>query len=304
MIEISNELWEQGYNWDFTPFLEQDYKGLDYVSWSACLRMLRRLHPDLTPTLLTHEGNPLFRVVTTDEVFLQSTECYKKTLSESILRSVGQINTTTVDVVHDLTRLVYKANEEINAAKVTQLLENFTQINRQLFKFIQDEFEELEEVSNSQYGYYIKPCLQSRSGDYSMSIIYPVMDNKKNSAPYPDADDLNNNQMRAFAKIIAIVTGIGYRVFTREGIDDPAEGKKGRKNHAVFKRLIERNRLISTCEQDYRTQVKQLEQFQVGDKVVDLRFKPTDYVADFGSPLVDIEREIKQLNNILAASKK
>ncbi|MGL6339828.1 MAG: DUF1071 domain-containing protein [Waterburya sp.] len=82
------------------------------------------------------------------------------------------------------------------------------------------------------------------TGSITPILQYPVMGNKNQSLAYPDSRDFSDNLLRGYVKAIAIYTGIGYRLFTRESIDLPGGGKDGTCQHPKFKALLEINRLL------------------------------------------------------------
>lgn len=83
-------------------------------------------------------------------------------------------------------------------------------------------------------GYYVESYIEDlETGAVSDSYFYSLLDFKNQPIYLPTTTDLNNNMQRSLVKTIAIVTGIGLRLFTREDIDD----ENGNKT-AKFKGLL------------------------------------------------------------------
>ncbi|MGV2830560.1 Sak single strand annealing protein [Myxosarcina sp. GI1(2024)] len=82
------------------------------------------------------------------------------------------------------------------------------------------------------------------TGKATTEIQYPVMTKKNDALINPDARDINDATQRGLCKAIAIFTGIGLRLFTREGIDL----NNGNKNHPKFLALQKMNGLIDMAD--------------------------------------------------------
>lgn len=82
--------------------------------------------------------------------------------------------------------------------------------------------EELQTLIYDNRGWYVLPYLVDReSGLRTPPLFFPVMDNKNNAILSPDARDINDAKARGGVKAIALYTGLGLRVYTREDIDIP-----------------------------------------------------------------------------------
>lgn len=137
----------------------------------------------------------------------------------------------------------------------------------------------LEQGAYVSSGVVLFPYLYcAETGDRTAAIQFPVMDSANNSCRNPDARDMADNSMRSIVKAIAINTGIGYRLYTREGID---LFKKGDKQHPLYLGLmkcLELKRQILMKRQDL----------------------PSDWKdPDFGSSMIDIRNAIARLQAIL-----
>lgn len=73
----------------------------------------------------------------------------------------------------------------------------------------------------------------------SSELCYPIMGSGKANPAIinPNSREYQDNLMRAYVKCIAINTGIGYRLFTKELVDVKLPGKTKSKDHPVFNAL-------------------------------------------------------------------
>lgn len=79
-------------------------------------------------------------------------------------------------------------------------------------------------------GWYVLPYLIDReSGLRTPSLFFPIMDYKKNAISSPDAREINDNKARGGVKVIALYTGLGLRLYTREDIPPKGSIKDSRK---------------------------------------------------------------------------
>jgi hypothetical protein len=81
------------------------------------------------------------------------------------------------------------------------------------------------------------------TGERSPNLLYPLMDSSNESITDPDSRDLNDNLMRAYVKCVATYTGLGLRLFTREGIDEDPLDPKNKKRSKLFQLLLEASKL-------------------------------------------------------------
>ena len=83
-------------------------------------------------------------------------------------------------------------------------------------------------------GFYVKPYLyDTATGARTPAHSFPVMDSTNNYLPNPNARELSDANMRGAVKAIALYTGIGLRLWTRENMDI----RKNDNSHPVFKGL-------------------------------------------------------------------
>jgi hypothetical protein len=79
--------------------------------------------------------------------------------------------------------------------------------------------EEIQTLLYDNRGWYVLPYLVDReSGLRTPSLFFPVMDHKNNAVMSPDARDINDTKARGGVKAIALYTGLGLRLYTREDI--------------------------------------------------------------------------------------
>ena len=83
-----------------------------------------------------------------------------------------------------------------------------------------------------------------RDNRVSPEGFLPVMDNRNNSQARPCARKLSDNTQRAMVKTIAINTGLGLRLWSREGIDTRIADKNSNKDHIKFKLILRINELM------------------------------------------------------------
>lgn len=81
--------------------------------------------------------------------------------------------------------------------------------------------EEFQTLLFDNRGWCVLPYLVDReSGSRTPPLFFPVMDNKNNAILSPDARDINDAKARGGVKAIALYTGLGLRLYTREDIED------------------------------------------------------------------------------------
>jgi len=112
-----------------------------------------------------------------------------------------------------------------------------TELRENILEFIKQKQEQLETVTDwkaknkleeelqslvfDNRGWYVLPYLVDReTGLKTPSLFFPVMDNKNNAIISPDARDINDAKARGGVKAIALYTGLGLRLYTREDIED------------------------------------------------------------------------------------
>lgn len=98
---------------------------------------------------------------------------------------------------------------------------------------------EIAEYSDQLYydnrGVAVMPYLVDvTTGLRTPSLLFPVMNNTNDAVYNPEIRDINDSCMRAAVKVIALNTGLGLRVFTREGI-----GKSSTTESEKFKKIDE-----------------------------------------------------------------
>lgn len=79
--------------------------------------------------------------------------------------------------------------------------------------------EDIQTLLFDNRGWYVLPYLVDRDSELrTPSLFFPVMDNKNNAILSPDTRDINDAKARGGVKCIALNTGLGLRVYTREDI--------------------------------------------------------------------------------------
>lgn len=79
--------------------------------------------------------------------------------------------------------------------------------------------EDIQTLLFDNRGWYVLPYLVDRASELrTPSLFFPVMDNKNNAIFNPDTRDINDAKARGGVKAIALNTGLGLRVYTREDI--------------------------------------------------------------------------------------
>lgn len=79
--------------------------------------------------------------------------------------------------------------------------------------------EDIQTLLFDNRGWYVLPYLVDRDSVLrTPSLFFPVMDNKNNAILSPDARDINDAKARGGVKAIALYTGLGLRLYTREDI--------------------------------------------------------------------------------------
>ena len=128
----------------------------------------------------------------------------------------------------------------------------------------------------------ITTLMDKETGALSEQQTFPVMnkDGKRSGATAIDSRLINDNKQRAFVRAVASVTGIGLRLWTREGMDTMG----GNKNHMLFSYL----QRISTLEDEYSAKLG----------------LPDDYEpANFGMSIAELTTKGKFLSEKLKESK-
>jgi len=151
---------------------------LEYLSWSNANKLLNQFFPELVVEFERDESNSFGHKI------------------ENSLRK---------EVKEDIVRFINEKQEQL--ATITD------------WKAKAKLEEELNTLLYDNRGWYVLPYLVDReTGLRTPSLFFPVMDNKNNAIINPDARDINDAKARAGVKAIALYTGIGLRLYTREDI--------------------------------------------------------------------------------------
>ena len=79
--------------------------------------------------------------------------------------------------------------------------------------------EDIQTLLFDNRGWYVLPYLIDRDSELKTpSLFFPVMDNKNNAILSPDTREINDAKARGGVKAIALYTGLGLRLYTREDI--------------------------------------------------------------------------------------
>ena len=153
---------------------------LEYLSWSNANKLLNQFFPELIVEFERDEDGSFAHKIKTG----LATE-----LRENILEFIKQ-KQEQLETVTD-----WKAKNKLE--------------------------EELQSLIFDNRGWYVLPYLVDReTGLKTPSLFFPVMDNKNNAIISPDARDINDAKARGGVKAIALYTGLGLRLYTREDIED------------------------------------------------------------------------------------
>lgn len=118
------------------------------------------------------------------------------------------------------------SDASILTEKLNKLIEDRTTVKEwKEKKQLETKILEIEnQLTYCTRGYYFKVSLVCTDTELKTpSLLFPVMDNNNNSCLNPDTRDLTDNMQRAFVKAIAVYTGYGFRLFTRENIGKKLE---------------------------------------------------------------------------------
>jgi len=153
---------------------------LEYLSWSNANKLLNQFFPELIVEFERDEDGSFAHKIKTG----LATE-----LRENILEFIKQ-KQEQLETVTD-----WKAKNKLE--------------------------EELQSLVFDNRGWYVLPYLVDReTGLKTPSLFFPVMDNKNNAIISPDARDINDAKARGGVKAIALYTGLGLRIYTREDIEE------------------------------------------------------------------------------------
>ena len=217
LLNISQEKFEQGYNVNFMPFIQEDYNGQSYLPWSIVFRLLKQIHPNLAPFVYSIDEIP---VSVSLAGVIEST--VNKAVSAQNKKVTKMLKEFTSDVINNpLPDLTWDVDENYISSLVHMSLPS---VNEESY---------VTKVLNV-------AVKDMTTGAISFSLQYPVMDKRSKTngaAKNPDTRQINDATMRAFVKVIASVTGIGLRLWTREGLDD-ADGNPTMKSR-LLKRLVD-----------------------------------------------------------------
>lgn len=187
-LTISNEQFFTAYNdYEFCYNYTTDYNGFEYLSWSAAYVLLKRYYPTFNPVLDTNEDNSyVFKVANN----LENKEQLQ--LRISVLESELEV--------------------EKDYKKKKKLLTDIEDYKNQL--------------TYDNRGLVLKPhIVDSETGLRTPSIYFPVMSNTMSAVFNSDSRELTDNIQRAFVKVIAVQTGLGLRLYSREQLPKPEGGK-------------------------------------------------------------------------------
>ena len=110
-------------------------------------------------------------------------------------------------------------NHLVDKTYLTTKLDSLLKQGASDYKKLKLATEVENELSYSNRGVYLKTYLIcNETGKRTYPLLFPVMDMSNNACYNPDTRDLNDNIQRAYVKLIAIETGYGFRMFTRENI--------------------------------------------------------------------------------------
>ena len=186
-LTIAPELFKEGYDLDFTPYIETDYTGITYLPWSNALVLLRKLHPGLEVGFETDEYLQNNAIPNSVEAMIKNTE---------------------------------RQLENNPDSKTKKKLQNAYRDAIELYTF-------------ADRGVAVFPYLYDAEGHTSTVLYFPVMDSTNRFIPSPTSRDISDAKVRAAVKVIAWVTGIGLRLWSREDMDV----RKNDNNHPKFKGL-------------------------------------------------------------------
>jgi len=181
-LTISAERFTAAYNsYLFIPGVSKKVE-LEYLSWSNANKLLNQFFPEIVVEFERDENNSFGHKIE---------NTFKKEAKEDIVKLLNEKKELLLSVTD--WKVKAKLEEELNT-----LLNTLLYANR---------------------GWYVLAQLIDReTGLKTPSLFFPVMDNKNNAIINPDARDINDAKARAGVKAIALYTGIGLRLYTREDI--------------------------------------------------------------------------------------
>ena len=200
-LTITTEQYFKAYNdYEFIYNYTTDFNNLSYLSWSAARVLLKEYYPSYEPFLEVDENNNyLFKL--TNNLVDKELAAKNLTVLEAKLEDIKD----------------YKEKKKV----LTAIEETKSQLlydNR---------------------GLIIKPyLLDTETGLRTASLHYPLMDSSNNSIFNPDARDINDNIQRAYVKVIAVASGIGLRLYSRQNIGKDLEESNMVK---VIKAIVDRS---------------------------------------------------------------
>ena len=144
-----------------------------------------------------------------------------------------------LDVAFDPMEAIENQLDKSNMDNIEPMLREFDEIiagnDKRAQKKAQNAKNRLQtELIHKGAGFYVKPYLyDTTTGARTPAHSFPVMDSTNNYLPNPNARELSDANMRGAVKTIALYTGIGLRLWTRENMDI----RKNDNSHPVFKGL-------------------------------------------------------------------
>ena len=194
-LEISEDRFIAAYNdFRFIPHIDilaPDSKNpLEYLSWSTAYKLLKELYPELVIEFERKESGSF--------VFEENNHLIKESAREDFLNIIEerkeQLKNTT--------------DWKEKKALPKEIAECYAQLHY------------------DNRGLYVLPYLVDvKSGLRTPVLYFPVMNNLNDSIYNPDSTDINTAKARGGVKAIAIYTGIGFRIYTREDIPDKTLAK-------------------------------------------------------------------------------
>lgn len=202
-LDIPVERFMNAYN-DYRFIPEVDIIGpdtknpLEYVSWATASKYLKELFPELVVEFERREDGSY--------VFKEDNYLVKESAREDFLQ------------------LIKEKKEQLNVT--TDWKEK---------KSLPKEIAELyAQLHYNNRGVYVLPYLVDvNTGLRTPSLYFPAMNDFNDSIYNPSSRDINDTKARGGVKAIALYTGLFFRIFTREDIED----KKLIKDSPKWKRI-------------------------------------------------------------------
>mgnify|MGYP003433888297 FL=1 len=203
-LTITTEQYFKAYNdYEFIFNYTTDYNGLSYLSWSAARVLLKEYYPSYEPFLEVDDNN--------NYLFKLTNNLVDKELAAK-----------------NLTVLEAKLEDTKDFKEKKKMLAAIEEVKSQLLY--------------DNRGLIIKPyLLDTETGLRTASLHYPLMDSSNNSIFNPDARDINDNIQRAYVKVIAVASGLGLRLYSRQGIGKDLEESNMVK---VIKAIVDRSETL------------------------------------------------------------